>query len=46
MTQMETINKIWKEHTGTDLTAEEAFKMIDFIKMMLEQADKEINNIA
>lgn len=44
MTQMEKINKIWKNHTGADLTEEEAKKMVDFIKYMLEKADKEIEN--
>ena len=41
---MEQLNKIWKEHTGKDLTTEEAWKMVDLIKLMLENADKNIRN--
>lgn len=44
MSQMETINKIWKERTGADLTAEEARKMVEFIKAALKQADKVLDN--
>ena len=44
MTTMEKVNAIWKEHTGNDLTSEEAWKMVDFIKAVLEEADKEIEN--
>lgn len=45
MTQMEKINKVWKEHTGADLTADEAKKMVEFIKAALEQADKELDKV-
>ena len=43
MTQMEKINKIWKDRTGADLTTEEAWKMAEFIKAVLEQADKALD---
>ena len=39
---MEKINSIWKERTGKDLTQEEAWKMVEFMKMVLENADKNI----
>jgi len=44
MTTMEQINEIWKQHTGKDLTNDEAWKMVDFIKMVLENADRNIEN--
>lgn len=37
---MNELNEIWKEHTGSDLTKEEAWKMVEFVKMVLENADK------
>lgn len=40
---MEEINKIWKERTGNDLTTEEAWKMVEFVKMILENADRNID---
>ena len=40
---MNELNEIWKEHTGKDLTTEEAWKMIEFVKMTLENADKNIS---
>lgn len=42
-TTMEKINSIWKSKTGKDLTSEESWKMLDFIGMMLENADRNIN---
>lgn len=42
-TTMEKINSIWKSKTGKDLTPEEAWKMLDFIRMILENANKNIN---
>ena len=42
MTTMEKLNEIWKEHTGADLTTDEAWKMVDFCKMVFENADKNI----
>lgn len=44
MTTMEKINEIWKEHTGKDLTTDEAWKMVEFIKSVMAEADKEIEN--
>jgi hypothetical protein len=42
---MEQINAIWKNHTGADLTNEEAWKMVEFIKAVLETADKNLDNL-
>ena len=42
-TTMEKINSIWKSKTGRDLTSEETWKMLDFIRMILENANKNIN---
>lgn len=42
MTTMEQVNEIWKSKTGENLTDEEAWKMVDFIKTMMEIIDKEI----
>lgn len=39
---MNELNAIWKAHTGNDLTEEEAWKMVDFVRLMLENADKNI----
>lgn len=39
---MNELNAIWKSHTGNDLTEEEAWKMVDLIRLMLENADKNI----
>lgn len=40
---MNELNAIWKEHTGNDLTNDEAWKMVEFVKMILENADKNID---
>jgi len=40
---MDELNRIWKEHTGKDLTTDEAWGMIEFVKMVLENADKNID---
>lgn len=40
---MERLNAIWKQHTGADLTKDEAWKMVDLVRMMLENADRNIN---
>ena len=37
------LNKIWKEHTGNDLTNDEAWKMVEVVKIILENADKNID---
>ena len=40
---MTELNKIWKEKTGKDLTEAEAWKMVEFVQMILENADKNID---
>lgn len=40
---MNKLNKIWKEHTGKDLTQDEAWKMVAFVKMIYENADKNLD---
>ena len=40
---MNELNAIWKKHTGSDLTTEESWKMVEFVGMLLENADKNIN---
>lgn len=40
---MTKLNKIWKEKTGKDLTEAEAWKMVEFVKMVMENADKNID---
>lgn len=40
---MNELNAIWKEHTGANLTEDEAWKMVEFVSMILENADKNIN---
>lgn len=40
---MDELNRIWKEHTGKDLTNEEAWGMVEFVKMVLENADKNLD---
>ena len=40
---MNEINKIWKSKTGKDLTQDEAWKMVEFIKMIYENADKNLD---
>ena len=40
---MQDLNRIWKEHTGADLTQEEAWKMVELVGMILENADKNLN---
>lgn len=40
---MNELNKIWKDRTGRDLTEDEAWKMVDLVKLILENADRNIN---
>ena len=40
---MNELNEIWKSKTGSDLTEAEAWKMVEFVKMILENADKNIS---
>ena len=42
---MNELNKIWKEKTGNDLTEQEAWKMVEFVKMILENADKKLDEM-
>jgi len=42
---MQELNKIWKEKTGKDLTEQGAWKMVEFVKMVLENADKKLDEI-
>lgn len=41
---MNELNKIWKERTGKDLTEQEAWKMVELVKAILENADKALEN--
>lgn len=40
---METFNKIWKAKFGRDMTEEEAWGMVEFIRMVMEHADKKLD---
>lgn len=42
---MNELNEIWKAHTGSDLTEKEAWAMVDFVKMMFENADKNLDEV-
>ena len=42
---MNELNEIWKQHTGKDLTEQEAWKMVDFVKMVMEHADKNLDKV-
>ena len=42
---MNELNAIWKAHTGNSLTQEEAWKMVELVKLMLENADKNIKEV-
>ena len=42
---MNELNQIWKEKTGNDLTEQEAWKMVEFVKMILENADKKLDEM-
>lgn len=37
---MNELNAIWKSRTGKDLTENEAWGMVELVKMILENADK------
>ena len=45
MTTMQKLNEIWKDKTGNDLTAAEAWKMVELVKMIYENADRNLNEI-
>lgn len=40
---MNELNAIWKKHTGLDLTTEESWKMVEFVGMLLENVDKNMD---
>lgn len=42
---MEQLNAIWKANTGNDLTTEEAWKMVEVVRMILENADKNLDEV-
>lgn len=42
---MEKLNEIWKARTGRDLTEQEAWGMVDFVQMILENADRNLDAI-
>ena len=42
---MEKLNEIFKAEFGRDLTEEEAWKMVDLVSLILENADKNIDEI-
>lgn len=40
---MNELNEIWKSRTGKDLTENEAWGMVEFVKMILENADNNLD---
>lgn len=42
---MEKLNAIYKEKYGRDLTNQEAWKMVKLVKMILENADNNLNKL-
>ena len=40
---MEELNKIFKKEFGRDMTLAEGWKMVEFVSMVLENADKNID---
>lgn len=42
-TMMNELNRIWKMKTGKDLTEQEAWKMIEVVKAIMENADKNLD---
>lgn len=40
---MEMFNEIWKAKFGRDMTEKEAWGMVDFIKMVMENAEKNLD---
>lgn len=43
MSTMKKLNDIWKSNTGNDLTEDEAWKMVELVKMFYENADKNLD---
>lgn len=42
MSTMEKLNAIYKDHTGNDLTENEAWGMVKLVKMIYENADRNL----
>lgn len=42
-TMMNALNRIWKMKTGKDLTEQEAWKMVEVVKAIMENADKNLD---
>ena len=42
---MKELNEIWRDKFGRDLTIEEAWRMVDFVNLILENADRNIDEI-
>lgn len=40
---MNELNRIWKMKTGKDLTEQEAWKMVEIVKAIMENADKNLD---
>lgn len=40
---MQELNEIWKKKTGSDLTEAEGWKMVELVKLILENADHNID---
>ena len=43
MITMNELNAIWKKFKGRDLTEEEAWGMVDFVRMVMENADRNLD---
>lgn len=43
MSTMNKLNEIWKSRTGSDLTEDEAKGMVEFVKMIYENADRNLD---
>ena len=42
---MNELNKIFKKEFGRNLTTDEAWKMVEFVNLILENADKNLDKI-
>ena len=45
MFMMKELNAIWRDKFGRDLTEEEAWKMVDFVNLVLENADRNFDSV-
>lgn len=43
--KMEMFNELWKAKYGRDLTEKEAWGMVELIKMVMENADKSLDEV-